>query len=514
MPERDYFKQITGKSLKEATRIPSLQETLSKQSSELTSKYEARLLGYAEPSVFITEEERIVNFHIIGAPAEGKSKFLAYNIIEDIKLGNGLCLLDPTSNGGTVNDILRYCASVGYEKVCLIDHRTLYKFQKLACIQPLKGREINQKIYPDEASIDGVMEAVKIIFGLSKLTDTPRMTRRLETLFRVLIRNRATLYETKYFARFNNELREQFLANDEDSLVIAENFRSQTAYENYFSSSVNALKIFWKEPLSLMLAANTGIDFQKMIREGWVILVNLCPGGNFNLIDSQLLGVLIISQLLQAADRLTEGGWKGRYYLYVDEAGRFATPQIDDILAHRRHIGLSLILAHQFYEQFEDKRVLESISQNTGVKVMFNVREPVDRLKMMKSLNYGGEITPEMASFANSDLPKQYAILKKNKQTPIRVRTPDVSIPEIDLDNYIESLLHQPWYLSASEIKQQTNARITTPIRKNPKRPPARKAPNRKAAIAPPVPAGEPKDGVLENDKTAPNIEGRKPLKL
>ncbi|MBV9214942.1 MAG: hypothetical protein JO053_02100, partial [Acidobacteria bacterium] len=118
---------LVGKTLDEATRLPSLEDVVNKQSLELLSNYPARLVGYSsEEEIYIAEEERDGNFHIIGAPKQGKSKFLIYNMIEDIKLGNGLTLLDPTSNGSTAREVLKYCASVGYEKVCLIDHTTLY----------------------------------------------------------------------------------------------------------------------------------------------------------------------------------------------------------------------------------------------------------------------------------------------------------------------------------------------------------------------------------------------------
>lgn len=481
--KRDFFKHLTDKKFKEKYPVLKLADVVNKRLAQSQSKYPLRLLGRTEDGrLYISEEERAVNYHIIGAPGEGKSKFIVYNAIEDIKLGHGICVLDPTSNGSTAQEILQFCASKGVEKVCYIDHATLYGQKKVATIRPLWGNESDEVIYPDKASVDGVMETIQILFNISRLTETSRMKLRLEALFRSLIRNKGTLYETKYFSRYNDPRKFDFLGADDDSELLLEEFKTPNLYKQYFSSTVNALGPFQQEPLSLMLSSDTGIDFKKMLREKWVILVNLCPAGNFNFFDSQLLGVLIISQIIQAADTLNRNNWKGRHYLYIDEAGRFATKQVDDILASRRHIGLSLIIAHQFFKQFENERVLESISQNTGVKVMFNVRESVDRLRMMKSLGYGGQITPDMASYANQNLPKQYAIIRKNKETPIKIRTPDVHVPTKDIDSYIAKLLEQPWYKTRFQIKTEINARLTSKPLKGAKNTKYGKAPNNQSA--------------------------------
>ena len=42
-----------------------------------------------------------------------------------IDKGFGLCLIDPSDKGDTANNVLDYCASIGYEKVILIDPTTI-----------------------------------------------------------------------------------------------------------------------------------------------------------------------------------------------------------------------------------------------------------------------------------------------------------------------------------------------------------------------------------------------------
>src|SRR6185503_7094577 len=194
--------------------------------------------------------------------------------------------------------------------------------------------------------------------------------------------------------------------------------------EQLFSSTVNRLEPFWDSTLALMFGANEGVDFIKMITEGWVILVNLYSGLGFEPIHTRLLGTTIINEIIFALDRLRSRGWRGVYYLYIDEAGRYANRNLADLLAYKRKSGLRVTLAHQYFKQFEDPHVLDAVKNLAKIKVMFNTPNHADRLEMVKALGYGGDIPPLMASYANSDLPKQYAIIKSAKQSPVSVKIP------------------------------------------------------------------------------------------
>lgn len=474
------------------------------------SNYPLRMLGQADDfDHYITEEERYVNFHVVGAPGEGKSKFLEYHIREDINRGNGLCLIDSSDFGATYQEVLKYCAKVGHEKVCLIDPYTLADpFGKIATIKPLSTRYVKQ-------SVEGVMELTNILFGAKSETDTPRIKRYLSAVLRTLARNNLTLYESQYLAEFQPIENLKFIEWDRDSKTLRSVFKSFYTWENYFSSTINRLDAFWEEPLSLMLGSDGGIDFTKMIREGWVILCNLAPARGLTSVESRLLGVLIINQIIQAIDILTRRHWKGRFYFYIDEAGRFATPQLDDLLSQRRKSGISLVIAHQFIDQFESKRLLNAVKQNTGIKLMFNVREPGDRIEMMRSLGYGGEITPVMAAFANQDLPKQYAILKKNKETPARIRIPDVKSVRVgadDVEEYVHRLLDASWYQTRDQIKKQINARK---LRAYSSRSQRGKASDSQTDNRSSVPSrARPSKGIPKGDKSPSSIKKPTPFKF
>jgi hypothetical protein len=465
--DRDYFKLVTGKTLKEATRIPTLQEVVEQQTSQMMSKHPLRSVGVGDQGVLrISEEERESHLHILGTTGEGKSRLIEHLIRGDIKNGNGVCLLDPTDRGETAYSILRYCASIGFEKVCLIDPHTIHSLNKVACIQPFHRKKSYRS-----ASVANVMDSVRILFQTKDAADTPRIQRYLSALLSVLWQAGMTMHESVYFTDFRNPVyrahRQQILSKvdelDRNRITIEDAFDNYTRWQMYFASTINRLEPFFDSTLDLMFGADTGIDFIKMITEGWVILVNLYSGRGFEPIHTRLLGTTVINELIFALDRLRNRGWKGVYYLYVDEAGRYANRNLADLLAYKRKSGLRVTIAHQFFRQFEDSVVLDAVKNLTKIKVMFDTLNPQDRLEMVKALGYGGDIPPEMAQYANSNLPTQTAIIKKPKQAPVRIKIADV--PEIKLKKKVETefinrLLNNPWNKSPEDIRAQMDNRF------------------------------------------------------
>lgn len=510
--KRDYYKALTNSSYDDEVKRQRrpYKESLDLIWKEAQTKYDLRLLGTGEKQIWISEEERSANFHILGEPEQGKSKFLEYHIRRDIEMENGLCLLDPSDSGDTCRKILAFCAQNNIKKVVYISPDTLTKYGKIACLKPLNSKAVKQ-------SVDGVMEALNILFN-SKSTDTPRIRKNISALLRLLAKNDLTIKESELFADYHDIRNLQFIRDDRDSRTLKNVFRTQYSWENYFSSTINRLDAFWQEPLSLMFGSDTGIDFTKMISEGWIVLVNLYPAQNFTVENTQLLGVLIISQIIQAIDNLNSWGWRGVHYLYIDEAGRFATPQIDTVLSYKRKSGLRLMLAHHYFDQFEDKKVMQGVKQGARIKVMFNTSSYEDRLEMVKDLGYGGDIPHVLATYANQNIPKQSCIIKKNKETPVRVRipdVPDVKISKEKFDSYIETLLQQDFYLSKEEIEKQADARS---LRANSKSTQSRKTSDAKPDNAPAVSRGmaerKQKQSIRQDQQESPLPPETEPIKI
>jgi len=507
---RDAFKILTGMDKKTAFHFPSREDSIDRLLKEAKSNYDLRLLGIGEKEVWISEEERSVNFHIIGAPGEGKSRFLEYNIRKDIDAGLGACLLDPSEGGDTVKHILSYCESIGFKKIILIDPNTISKYDKIPVINTLNRKDIKD-------SVAGVMETLSILFGV-KTTDTPRIRRYLPALLRILTTANLSLTDSKYFASYNSfgyreAIFEKIYGDQKDVQTIKDAFKSEFVWQNYFSSTINRLDTLWEEPLSQIFGSTEGINFIEAVSQGWLILVNLSPY-RLNNEEARILGITVISQIIQAVNTLVNNNWKGVYYLYMDEAGRFATPQIDEVLTYKRKSGLRLILAHHGFDQFEDHKVLSAILNGARIKIMFDTPNHDDRLKMMKALGYGGDLPPALAAFANQNIPKQYAVIRKAKETPVRIRLPEVSDTKPVSEAFLQEILSQPFYKSKQQIKDESNARLVPSYSKRPEH---REAPYSKATGSDPVPRGS-GGGVRKSvptDSKKPQIpKNEKPFKF
>ena len=436
--------------------------------ARVRSKYPLIKLGQSvSGTVALSQEDRISHIHILGTTGEGKSKFLEYLIREDIKAGHGVCLLDPTDNGETAYNVLRWCASQGFEKVCLIDPHLIYSQNRVTCIQPFN----RNRSYKD-ATVSNIMDTMRILFDMKDMAHFAFVQQNLPALIRVLWNAGMTLHESKFFTKYRHPLyrlrREEILEHshplDDDRLTIEEAFQTFTNYKE-FGSTARRLRPTFESSIGLMFAGSTGIDFMKMISEGWVILVNLDAEAGVEPLHSRLLGTTVINELLFAMYRLRnspKGEYKRPYYLYIDEAGQYINDKLQRIMEVKRHSNFRLTIAHQGFFQFPKDKA-QAVSQLAKIKVLFNTPDYDDRLRMIKALGYGGDIPHALATYANQDLPKQTAIIKKNKESPVRVKIPDVSTVTLSKEgeqDFITKCLAHEWNFSTEEIRKQSASRF------------------------------------------------------
>jgi hypothetical protein len=370
------------------------------------------------------------------------------------------------------------------------------------------------------------METMRVLFDMKDMAHFSFIQQYLPALFRVLWNAEATTHEAKYFTKYRTpfywRMRDEILSCsdplDDDRLTIEEAFSSPTRYVDFGSTARRLLPLFHSQ-LDLILGSSEGMNFPKLITEGWVILVNLYSGLGFEPIHTRLLGTTVINEVIFALDRLRNRNWRGVYYLYIDEAGRYANRNLADLLAYKRKSGLRVSIAHQYFNQFEDKVVLDAVKQLCKYKVMFDVPNPTDRLEMIKLLGYGGDIPPSLAQYANQNLPKQNAIVKPAKGTPQRIKivdVPDAKVSRKTLDEYIFKILNQPWYKHPADIENDFKTRFT-PKADTP-RPASGKASHRPPARPPAVPnrapEGQHQPRVQTDDVPPKSASKRRPIKI
>jgi hypothetical protein len=238
---------------------------------------------------------------------------------------------------------------------------------------------------------------------------------------------------------------------------------SRSIFNLEADSTIRRLNPVFDDTMKLMLGSNnTPVNFMRLVSEGWVILVNLDPHRVWGKEHERLLGTLVINELIFAVSRLLDSGWKGVYYVYVDEAGKYATPKLAEILDYKRHIGVRFALAHQRFAQFEDLEVRSAVKGSTKIKVLFNTPSREDRDDMIRMM-YGGNIPDRQVSYELGLLRKQHAAVKINKQPPRIVRfqdLPDIQVDPEVLDDFKSRIYRQEWFSTREEILDEINARF------------------------------------------------------
>lgn len=444
---------------------------------------------------------------------------------EDIDRKIGCCLLDPTAGGETAYRMLAYCAEKKRDKVLFLDVAHInFPYKKTLGLQPFKYTT-EGKPTPKlrHLSVDTLMEAIRSLYNVKDPSEQGRVERYLPAVFGTLYDAQRPITDARYFSnKLHRDRQEELLSfTDEDSQMdLREAFVSHIAYAN-IQSTVNRLIRFYKGPTGQMFGVGSGVNWLKVIREHWAVIVRL---DNLDFFAGRLLGTYIIAELESAKQRLNESidnnqnvekrGKYPPYYLYADEAYMFASQSLKNMLDLKQKMNFKVTLAHHTAAQFKaNPEVYDSIKTNCDITVEFYTKSRKDRDEIAGEM-YGGAIDPKDASYANSNLARQEAVIKIGKDNPKRDRIPDVPTPQVtkeELQEYILSLYQNPWYHDTL-IKAHA-----TPKRTNPARPKPRKTPDRKAASPASIPEGIRKrqeQAVPAGDEKSKKVGSKRAIKI
>lgn len=462
--DKRLFRKLTGKNLDDF-RLPTLSDINRRLDAELLTHRPLRELGHTQDGQsFITEEDRESHIHILGSPGEGKSKFLEHLIRQDIDRGYGACLLDPSDNGDTAYKILKYCAKIGFEKVCLIDpHHRYGAFSVVPCINPISNA-------PPEVTAEKMMDTSRILWKTKDFAENAIIETYFPAVIYAIANAEMTMHEFRHFLtyqgnRARNEILDQLHPLDDSRQILDEVFSDKGLYKSEYRSTMRRMIPFMQKTIKLMFGGKQSINFGKMITDGWLILLNLDAEGIYGQKHQRLLGTVIVNEIIYAIHRLRENGWKGVYYLYIDEVGDYATPKLAEILLKKRKTGLRLTLAHQAFHQISDAQVLNAIYTGTKTKILFNTKNPDDQKKMI-AMMYGGDLNSEQTRYALMQLKKQHAIIKVDKGDPAVTRIPDIPDIKIEqkvLNDFISKLYRKEWYHHPKAVLEEINARFKAP---------------------------------------------------
>lgn len=333
--------------------------------------------------VVISEQNRSSHMHVLGATGTGKSRFLLSLIQQDIENKRGLCLIDPHGElyEHTLDWVSHRPAMLNFRKVRLINITAL---DWCFGFNPLKASSPEQR----DATVSVAVSAIAQVLGGGDLNQTPLLKETLRHVCLALSYANMTLAEAPYLLNFDyHKERAKIIAHIdyEPHRMVWDKYQSlsKSEYHEYFSSASRRFETFISNQFVRRIFGQNEqvIDFKEAMDNGDIILVNLGREGGFMPHESaELIGRLIVNNLMAKAFERPSKDKPSPFTLYVDEAHRYLSSDIATILAETRKYGLHMVLSHQLLSQLREagEEVLAGVMGNARTKAVFALEDPED----------------------------------------------------------------------------------------------------------------------------------------
>lgn len=322
--------------------------------------------------IHILRGDRRRHVYIIGKTGVGKSELLLDMAVQDIRNGDGVCVIDP--HGDLVEKILRYIPPERAEDVIYFDPSDT---ERPMGLNLLEARTEDEKHFM----------TTSIINLMYKLYD-PQRTGIVGPRFEHSVRNAMLTVMTEPGNTFIEIVRiltdpsyvKELLPKVQDPIV-RRFWTDQIEQTSDFHKSETLDYIVSKfgrfvtnaTVRNIIGQSKSAFDFRQVMDTQKILLINLSKGrlGEEN---SSFLGLVIIPKILVAAmsrQEIPEDDRKD-FYLYVDEFQNFATPDFATILSEARKYRLGLTVANQFIGQM-DEDVKNAVIGNVGSLISFRL---------------------------------------------------------------------------------------------------------------------------------------------
>jgi CxxC-x17-CxxC domain-containing protein len=313
-------------------------------------------------------DDRRRHIYIIGKTGMGKTELLKNMAIQDIKNGNGLGFIDP--HGEASEELLKFVPEERIEDVIYFNPSDIEK--------PI-AFNIMEEVDPDYRHLiaGGLMGVFKKIWPD---VWSSRMEYILNNAVLALLEIKGSTLLGINRLLSDAEWRKEVLEDVHDPVVKAfwtkEFSRYSQRYETEATAAIqNKIGQFISSPLirNIVGQKKSTIDIRSIMDNKKILIVNLSKG-RIGEDSSRLLGALLVTKLQLAAMSRVDipESERNDFALYIDEFQNFSTDSFANILSEARKYRLSLILAHQYIGQMEDK-VREAVFGNVGTMIAFRV---------------------------------------------------------------------------------------------------------------------------------------------
>lgn len=316
----------------------------------------------------IKPKDRRHHIYIIGKTGTGKSTLIKNMVIQDLRLGHGVALIDP--HGDLVEDILNFIPKTRTNEVVYFNPADT---EHPVAINILEAKGDEEKQLVASSLISVFKHLWKDFWGprlehilyncVLALMDTPGQT--LLGVYRMLV---------------DDEFRKLIVGNIKDPIVKMFWVDDYESYDLRFRKEIispvqNKVGQLLTSPQmrNIVGQSKSSVDFGFVMDNKRILLANLSKG-KVGEDKSNLLGSAIVTKMYLSALERQSMPEESRqdFYLYIDEFQNFSTDIFPSILSEARKYRLNLNLAHQYLYQLPDS-IKHAVFGNVGSIISFRV---------------------------------------------------------------------------------------------------------------------------------------------
>jgi hypothetical protein len=332
-----------------------------------------------ETIIRLSREARKRHMYVIGQTGTGKSTFLQELAKQDIKNGDGICVIDP--HGDLIEDIMKVVPKERIDDVVYFDPSDMARPMGLNLL------EFDPK-YPEQKTfvINELISIFDKLFDL-KSTGGPMFEQYLRNAALLIMEHPesgSTLMEIpKVLA--DAEFRKFKLTHCQNPVVKdfwtkeAEKAGGEAALANIVPYVTSKLTPFIANDTMrpIISQQESSFNIREIMDKKKILFLNLSKGklGDLN---AYLLGMVLVGKIWAAALSRADAPAESRhdFYLYIDEFQNFTTDTIAAILSEARKYGLFLNVGHQYIAQLSkanDTKIRDAVFGNVGTQIAFRI---------------------------------------------------------------------------------------------------------------------------------------------
>jgi len=336
----------------------------------------------------LTELERQRHQYIIGGTGNGKTTMLQYQIIQDMKNGKGLAVIDP--HGDMAETLLQNVPEERIKDVIYFNPDDLDYPIGLNLLELAEGLSGNELLREKDIITESIISVFRKIFS-----DEDSGGHRIEYILRNTIQTALTIKDSTLFTVFDllndSKYSKQVLRKLEDKNLV--NFwkneigkagdMQRVKMAAGITSKIGRF-LFSASARQILEQPKSTIDFDDIINSGKILICNFSKG----LIGedtSELFGITVLAKLQLASLRRARIKQSDRrtFYIYVDEFQNFATTSFVQMLSEARKYKIFMIMAEQSTSQQDEQQMVNIILANVGTVVCFRTGNPQDEKSLL-----------------------------------------------------------------------------------------------------------------------------------